>query len=120
MTFTRGPGAFPVLAGRIPAPAQHLTIPLLRRAGPLLFDTVITNVPIPGRPLRLAGAPLQHAYPIAPLADGQALGIALSTYGDSVHIGLYADRQALPDLNRLADAIPAALAALTGAINPAP
>ncbi|GAA2341580.1 wax ester/triacylglycerol synthase family O-acyltransferase [Dactylosporangium salmoneum] len=117
--FARGPGAFPVLAERIPAPAQHLTIPLLRRAGPLLFDTMITNVPIPSRPLTLAGAPLQHVYPIAPLAHGQTLGIALSTYRASVHIGLHADHHAVPDLDRLADAIPTALAALTDSISPA-
>ncbi|MGI5242129.1 wax ester/triacylglycerol synthase family O-acyltransferase [Dactylosporangium sp. CA-139066] len=117
--FARGPGAFPVLAERIPAPAQHLTIPLLRRAGPLLFDTMITNVPIPSRPLTLAGAPLQHVYPVAPLAHGQTLGIALSTYRASVHIGLHADHHAVPDLDRLADAIPTALAALTDSISPA-
>jgi hypothetical protein len=55
-------------------------------------------------------------YPIAPLAHGQALGIALTTYRESVHIGLHADRHAVPDLDRLADAIPAALAALTDSI----
>jgi WS/DGAT/MGAT family acyltransferase len=118
--FARGPGAFPVLAEQIPAPAQHLTIPLLRRAGPLLFDTMITNVPVPARPITLAGAPLHHVYPIAPLAHGQALGIALSTYRETVHIGLHANRHAVPDLNRLANAIPTALAALTRSISPAP
>ncbi|WP_343870909.1 wax ester/triacylglycerol synthase family O-acyltransferase [Dactylosporangium roseum] len=112
--FSRGPGAFPVLADRMPAPAQRLTVPLLRRAGPLLFDTTITNVPIPARPMTLAGAPLRHVYPIAPLAHGQALGIALSTYRESVHIGLHADDRAVPDLDRIADGIPAALAALSG------
>ncbi|GGM69274.1 wax ester/triacylglycerol synthase family O-acyltransferase [Dactylosporangium sucinum] len=118
--FARGPGAFPVLTEQIPVPAQHLTIPLLRRAGPLLFDTIITNVPVPSRPITLAGAPLHHAYPIAPLAHGQALGIALSTYRESVHIGLHADHRAVPDLNRLANAIPTALTALAHAISPAP
>ncbi|MER7008842.1 wax ester/triacylglycerol synthase family O-acyltransferase [Dactylosporangium sp. NPDC000555] len=110
--FARGPGAFPVLADRLPAAAQHLTIPLLRRAGPLLFDTTITSVPIPSRPMALAGGPLQHVYPIAPLAHGQELAIAVSTYRDSVHIGLHADHRAVPDLDRVADAIPAALAML--------
>ncbi|MEV8516816.1 wax ester/triacylglycerol synthase family O-acyltransferase [Dactylosporangium sp. NPDC051484] len=111
--FARGPGAFPVLADRLPAVAQHLTIPLLRRAGPLLFDTTITSVPIPSRPMALAGGPLQHVYPIAPLAHGQELAIAVSTYRDSVHIGLHADHRAVPDLDRVADAIPAALATLS-------
>ncbi|MFG2043676.1 wax ester/triacylglycerol synthase family O-acyltransferase [Dactylosporangium sp. NPDC048998] len=117
--FARGPGAFPVLADRMPAAAQHLTIPLLRRAGPLLFDTTITSVPIPSRPMTFAGGQLQHVYPIAPLAHGQELAIAVSTYRDSVHIGLHADHHAVPDLERVADAIPAALATLNDSTAPA-
>jgi WS/DGAT/MGAT family acyltransferase len=116
--FTHGPGAFPVLADRLPAAAHHITTPLLRRAAPLLFDTMVTSVPIPSRPVTLAGAPLQQVYPIAPLACGQALSIALSAYQGTVHIGLHADRHALPDFDRLADAIPAALAALSAASGP--
>jgi hypothetical protein len=48
-----------VLGERMPAAAQHVTIPLLRGAGQLLFDLTITNVPIPMRSFTLAGAPLQ-------------------------------------------------------------
>ncbi|NJC73880.1 DUF1298 domain-containing protein [Planosporangium thailandense] len=110
--FTRGPGAIPVLADRVPAAVHRVAGPLVRHGAPLLFDTMITNVPIPARGLTLAGAQLQEVYPIAPLASGQALGIALSAYQGRVHVGLHADRQTLPDLRRLADAVPAALASL--------
>ncbi|GAB3843374.1 wax ester/triacylglycerol synthase family O-acyltransferase [Dactylosporangium cerinum] len=113
--FTHGPGAFPILADRLPAAVHHLTASLTRHCAPLLFDTIVTNVPIPTRPWTLAGAPLQEVYPIAPLAHGQALGIALSTYQGSIHVGLRADPQMVPDLPRLAAAVPAALAALTAA-----
>ncbi|MGC9669020.1 wax ester/triacylglycerol synthase family O-acyltransferase [Planosporangium sp. 12N6] len=114
--FASGPGALPVLADRLPAVLHRVAGPLARHGAPLLFDTMITNVPIPSRPFTLAGAYLQEVYPIAPLARGQALGIALSAYQGRVHVGLHADRQALPDLHRLADAVPAALAGLTGAV----
>jgi WS/DGAT/MGAT family acyltransferase len=113
--FARGPGAIPVLADRMPAAIHRVAGPLARHGAPLLFDTMITNVPIPARTLTLAGAQLQEVYPIAPLARGQALGIALSAYQGRVHVGLHADRQTLPDLRRLAAAVPAALAGLTSA-----
>jgi WS/DGAT/MGAT family acyltransferase len=110
--FARGPGAIPVLANRMPAAVHRVAGPLARHGAPLLFDTMITNVPIPARTLTLAGAQLQEVYPIAPLARGQALGIALTAYQGRVHVALHADRQALPNLHRLADAVPAALASL--------
>jgi WS/DGAT/MGAT family acyltransferase len=113
--FARGAGAIPVLANRVPAAVHRVAGPLARHGAPLLFDTMITNVPIPARTLTLAGARLQEVYPIAPLARGQALGIALSAYQGRFHVGLHANGQTLPDLRRLADAVPAALASLTSA-----
>ena len=90
--------------------------PFARRGANLLFDTMVTNVPIPGLPLSLDGAKLREVYPIVPLAHGQAFGIALSAYQGRVHVGLHADRQAVPDLNRLAAALPKALATLSSSI----
>jgi diacylglycerol O-acyltransferase / wax synthase len=113
--FGRGPGALPLLADRVPAAVHRVTAPLARRGANLLFDTMVTNVPIPALPLSLDGAKLREVYPIVPLAHGQAFGIALSSYQGRVHVGLHADRQAVPDLHRLAAALPAALASLTAA-----
>jgi WS/DGAT/MGAT family acyltransferase len=110
----RGPGALPVIANRVPAAVHRLATPLLGRSANLLFDTVITNVALPNVPLYFAGARLSEIYPMLPIAHGQALGVALCTYQDNVHIGLYANAGALPDIDQLGDAIPAALAALTG------
>ena len=108
----RGPGAIAMLAEQLP-PAVHRTVtPLARSAATLLFDTVITSVPLPGLPMTLDGAQLGEVYPIVPLGPNQALGVALSTYRNTVHIGLQADREAVPDLRRLAEAIPRALWAL--------
>jgi WS/DGAT/MGAT family acyltransferase len=105
----RGPGALPVLAGALPHAVHRLATPLAGHAAPWLFDLVITTVPVPGTPLRLGGAHLRELYPLAPLAHGHALSIALSTYRDSVHIGLHADRDALPDIDKLAEALPGAI-----------
>lgn len=108
----RGPGAIAMLAEQLP-PAVHRTVtPLAGSAATLLFDTVITSVPLPGLPMTLDGAQLGEVYPIVPLGPNQALGVALSTYRNTVHIGLQADRQAIPDLRRLGEAIPRALWAL--------
>jgi len=108
----RGPGALPVLADRLPPAVHRLAGPFAGLGASLLFDTVVTNVPVPSLPLRLAGADLREVYPIVPLAHGQALGVAVSTYRGTVHLTLHADRQALPDLGELAESVPAALAAL--------
>lgn len=110
----RGPGALPLIADQVPALVHRLTAPLVARSANLLFDTVITNVALPSVPLHFAGARLAEIYPMLPIAHGHALGIALCTYQDHVHIGLYANASALPDVDQLRDAIPQALAALTG------
>lgn len=108
----RGAGALPVLAGLIPPALHRFAAPLAAYAAPLLFDIVVTSVPLPPVPLHLGGGRLAELYPIAPLASGHALAIGLSRYRDAVHIGLYADGAALPDLEKLTEALPAALAEL--------
>jgi diacylglycerol O-acyltransferase len=70
-----------------------------------LFSLVVTNVPGPQTPLYAGGARLVAAYPLVPLARGQALSIGVTSYDGGVFIGLYADREALPDLDVLAGLI---------------
>lgn len=108
----RGAGAIPVLAGLLPSALNRLAAPFAAHAAPLLFDIVVTSVPLPPLPLHLGGARLEELYPIAPLASGHALAIGLSRYRDGVHIGLYADGAALPDMEKLTEALPVALAEL--------
>jgi WS/DGAT/MGAT family acyltransferase len=76
------------------------------------FNLVVTNVPGPRRPLYLLGARLLEAYPVVPLFEDQALGIALLSYDGSLHWGLNADRDALPDLHDLADCLASEFAEL--------
>ncbi|MBO0517960.1 WS/DGAT domain-containing protein, partial [Streptomyces beijiangensis] len=68
--------------------------------------------PLPRSKLSLAGSPLREIYPMAPLARGQALAVALSTYGGQVHVGLVADGKAVPDADRLAECVKEELAEL--------
>jgi WS/DGAT/MGAT family acyltransferase len=110
----RGAGAFPRLADQVPLAVHRAAGPVLRRSANLLFDTVITNVQLPDIPLRLNGAELHEVYPIVPLAHGQQLAVGISTYRNTVHIGLHGAASGLPDLQQLAAAIPDAASALEG------
>ncbi|MEU2880517.1 WS/DGAT domain-containing protein, partial [Streptomyces sp. NPDC007070] len=101
----RGAGAVALLADHVPALGHRLGGPLVGQAARLWFDILVTSVPLPGFGLRLGGHPLTAVYPFAPLAPGQSLAVAVSTYRGRVHYGLVADAQAVPDLNRLARAL---------------
>ncbi|MFB7270123.1 wax ester/triacylglycerol synthase family O-acyltransferase [Streptomyces sp. NPDC056244] len=99
---SRGAGAVAVLADQLPPLAHRLGAPLAGSAARMLFDILVTSVPLPRSTLSLGGCPLREVYPMAPLARGQSLAVALTTYGGRVHVGLVADGKAVPDLDRLA------------------
>ncbi|MFD3944827.1 wax ester/triacylglycerol synthase family O-acyltransferase [Streptomyces sp. NPDC058579] len=111
----RGAGAVAVLADQLPPLAHRFGAPLAGGAARLLFDVLVTNVPLPRSALSLGGAPLRTLFPMAPLARGQALAVAMSPYGGRVHIGLVADGKAVPDLDALAAALADELDLLDGA-----
>ncbi|MGX7826874.1 wax ester/triacylglycerol synthase family O-acyltransferase [Actinokineospora sp. 24-640] len=102
---TKGAGALPLLADRVPALLHRLGTSLAAGTAPLLFDTVVTTVPFPALPLTLGDAELRAVYPVVPLAAGHPVGIAVSPYRDGVHIGLNADAATAPDVDLLATAI---------------
>ena len=77
-----------------------------------VFNLVVTNVPGPQRPLYAAGARLVQAYPVVPLARGQALTIGVTSYDGGLFYGLWADRDAMPDLAVLGQCLEDALAEL--------
>ena len=108
----RGAGAVAVLADQLPSLAHRFGAPLAGNAARMLFDVLVTSVPLPRSRLSLAGCPLSALYPMAPLARGQSMAVALSTYGSRVHIGLVGDGKALPDLEGLARCADEELAAL--------
>ncbi|MGW2282065.1 wax ester/triacylglycerol synthase family O-acyltransferase [Streptomyces sp. NPDC001770] len=108
----KGAGAVAVLADRLPPLAHRFGAPLAGNAARMLFDLLVTSVPLPRADLSLGGCPLRSLYPMAPLARGQSLAVALSTYGGRVQVGLVADGRALPDLDLLGAAMTDELASL--------
>ncbi|GAA5114543.1 wax ester/triacylglycerol synthase domain-containing protein [Haloechinothrix salitolerans] len=100
-----GPGTLPLLANQLPVPLHRLFTGFVGVSSNALFDTTVTNVPLPNIPLRVGGARLKAAYPVVPLAPGQAIGVAVTPYRDAVHIGFNANADAAPDIGVLAEAV---------------
>ncbi len=63
------------------------------------FNLVVTNVPGPPVPIYLTDARLLESYPLVPLFENQALGVALFSYDGGLFWGFDADWDAVPDLH---------------------
>lgn len=105
----KGAGALPFLANRVPALAHRIASPLLSGQAGLLFDLVVTYVALPDVPLHLGGAQLREIYPSVPLGKGQALSIGVARYRGSVDFAIVSDPAILPDAEKLASTLPAAV-----------
>jgi WS/DGAT/MGAT family acyltransferase len=68
-------------------------------------NVIISNVPGPRTPLYCAGARVLANYPVSTIVDGMALNITLFSYLDTLHIGVTADRELVPDVDLLAQAL---------------
>jgi diacylglycerol O-acyltransferase len=79
------------------------------------YDLLVTNVPGPQFPLYAAGARMLASYPVLPLAPGHSLAIGVTSYDGSVFYGINADRDAVPDVDVLADCVTEALGDLVEA-----
>jgi len=102
----------------VPGPIQRLASRLI--ASPRAFNLTVSNIPGPTEPLYMTGCRLAEAYPVVPIADGHAVSIGVTTVGDGAHFGLYADPEALPDADRLAEAIDSSIDELLAAESLAP
>jgi WS/DGAT/MGAT family acyltransferase len=78
-------------------------------AAPSTFNLVVSNIPGPRDQMYLLGCELEEAYPVVPLADRHALSIGMTTIKDEACLGVYADRDTLPDADLLADCIDASV-----------
>jgi diacylglycerol O-acyltransferase / wax synthase len=103
-------------AARTPVGVQRAISRLV--ASPRTFNLVVSNVPGPRAPLFMLGCPLKTIYPVVPLADQHAVSIGMTTVGDQACFGIYADRQALPDVGVLARDIDNALTELLACVDP--
>jgi WS/DGAT/MGAT family acyltransferase len=66
------------------------------------FNLIVTNVPGPPVPLYLLEAPVQATFPLVPLYENQALGLALLSYADGLYWGVTSDWDRVPDVHDLA------------------
>lgn len=106
----RGVGALLDLLGVVPAPLKR---PAARLAGhPRLFNLTVSNIPGPRERLYMLGAELVSAHPVVPVTEGHALSVGLFSYRDAIHVGLYADPGAFPQVHDLARAVERHAAAL--------
>lgn len=86
--------------GHAPHRLQHVVSRLM--ASPQAFNLVVSNIPGPREPLYMLGCELAEVYPVVPLADRHAISIGLTTIGDGAFFGIYADPEALPEVELLA------------------
>jgi hypothetical protein len=80
-----------------------------------MFSLVIANVPGPQLPLYASGARMTEMFPILPLAPGHALSVGLTSYDGGVYYGINADRDAVPDVDTIAELIEESLGELVAA-----
>lgn len=78
-------------------------------------NLVVTNIPGPQSQLYLLGRPLRRVFPVVPLAQNLALGIAVVSYNGHLGFGLTGDYDALPDLDDIAAALARSLDELSTA-----
>ena len=107
-----GATALAGLAGFAPPTLHSLGARVASSLSKRWFNLVVTNVPGPQQPLYAGDARMLAAYPVVPLAKGQALTIGLTSYDGRVFYGLNADRDAMSDVDVLAQCLSDALAEL--------
>ncbi|HUQ00616.1 MAG TPA: wax ester/triacylglycerol synthase family O-acyltransferase [Aeromicrobium sp.] len=78
---------------------------------------VITNVPGPQETVYMAGEPIAEVYPCIPLTENRTVSIGVTSYRGRVFYGITADREAVPDVDVLAQCIDDALAELVETVN---
>ncbi len=100
------------LVGLAPPLLHSLGARLASQHSSRLYNVLVTNVPGPPRPLYAAGARMLDMFPVVPLAGGQAVAIGVTSYDGGMHYGLTADRDAMPDVDVLAEALTDSLAEL--------
>jgi len=70
-----------------------------------IANMVCTNVPGPLIPLYSVGHRMIAHYPMVPIAWSMAIGCAVTSYDQSLYVGLTADRHAAPDVDVLRQGI---------------
>jgi WS/DGAT/MGAT family acyltransferase len=80
------------------------------------YNTVISNVPGPRRPMYWNGARLEGIYPTSIVSEGVALNITLISYDKNVDFGIVACRRTMPQVQRIIDDLETSLVELEEAV----
>ena len=104
--------AMPALANQASRVATRLR--LLERVHP--FNLFVSNVPGPDVDLYCGGARLEAVYPLSVIAHGQGLNITVLGLGGRLNFGALADRDLVPDVERITEAIAKELDVLREAV----
>jgi diacylglycerol O-acyltransferase / wax synthase len=79
------------------------------------FNLVVTNIPGPQFPLYCLGREMETVIPMVPLAENQAVCVAIMSYNGQINFGLTGDYDAMPDLDALAGDLEASVTELVDA-----
>ena len=103
--------SMPALANQAYRLATRLR--LMERIPP--FNLIISNVPGPTVDLYLCGARLNGVYPLSAIADGQGLNLTVLGSNGKLNFGALADRDLVPDVDLIIDALKDEVIALSAA-----
>lgn len=82
---------------------------------PLATNLIVSNVPGPPVPLYLAGARIEHIFPVGPLTVGMGMNVTVMSYGNHVDVGVQVDPALVEDAWELTSAAAAELEKLVAA-----
>ena len=99
-----GLNLFSALMGILPAPVQAFAGALATTPIPA-FNMVSTNVPGPQVPLYAMGKRMIAYYPYVPVGYAIGCGCAIMSYDQNLYFGLTSDTQAMPDVEKLKEAL---------------
>jgi len=99
-----GLNLFSALMGILPAPVHAFAGALAATPIPA-FNMVSTNVPGPQVPLYAMGKRMIAYYPYVPVGYAIGCGCAIMSYDQNLYFGLTSDTQAMPDVERLKEAL---------------
>lgn len=102
------------LMGRAPLPFEQRLISFFASKATL----VLTNIPGPRQPVRLAGATVRGYTGWPPQSGGMGLGISIISYADEITVGVMADRDVVTDPDALVTAMRAELDDLLTELGP--
>jgi WS/DGAT/MGAT family acyltransferase len=86
------PATLQALAGRLVASQPQWT-------NQSVINIIATNIPGPQFPFYTGGAELLDVWPLVAIYHSLGLNVAIVSYNGSVHFGLLADRDLVPDLD---------------------